>query len=190
MSKMAGMSTRFCEFTAPIAPSAALKEMRARGADYGIVFDNNGSPALLLTEEDFSQAKAAGAHAIPHPLAKVPPTIVVPEEFTLEEILADPAVTLLEHGARGAIVARKNKVVGVVGADVFMRALGSVSLGAGGREMVFQIPDSQLAGRHQQGGFGKVPCRKCGYLNQVRFLDKDHLPKCQNPEPPKHTLEV
>jgi hypothetical protein len=190
MSRTPGMTNEFCEFTLNTNPSAALKEMGARGAHYGVVFDNNGSPAMLLTEEDFTQARAAGVRAIPHHRAKLPPTIVMPEEFTLEDMLADPAVTLLEHGARGAIVARQNKVLGVVGAEVFMHALGSGNLAIGGRQMAFEIPDSQLAGKPQQRGFGNVVCRECGYLNRVRILDRDHLPKCQNPEPPEHALKL
>lgn len=190
MSKIPGMSsTGFREFTADTSPGVALSEMRAHRADYGIVFDHNGSPAMLLTLEDFSRAKKTGVKTMLHPHAKLPPTIVMPKKTTLAEILEHPAVTLLEHGARGAIVVHRNKVMGVVGADIFMKALGPRSLSVGGRTMPFSISDSQLAGSVKVG-FGNVMCQACGYVNRVRLLDRDHLPKCQNPNPPEHALKL
>jgi CBS domain-containing protein len=200
MPKIPGMSsTGFREFTAETSPGVALSEMRGHGADYGIVFDHNGSPAMLLTLEDFSRAKKTGVKTMLHPHAKLPPTIVMPEKITIAEMLEHPAVTLLEHGARGAIVVHRNKVMGVVGADILMKALGSGSLSVGGRTMPFSISDSQLAGRPIQdrklmgrvkAGFGNVMCKACGYVNRVHSLDRDHLPKCQNPNLPEHALKL
>lgn len=69
----------------------------------------------------------------PHWIVKLPPTIVMPKEMTFAEMLHHPAITLLDHGSRGAIVVRRDKVMGVVGAEIFMKALGSASPLVGGR---------------------------------------------------------
>jgi hypothetical protein len=190
MPKIPGMSrTGFREFTADTSPGVALSEMRAHGADYGVVFDHNGSPAMLLTLEDFILAEETGVETMLHPRAKLRPTIVMPGNITVAKMLKHPAVTLLEHGARGAIVVHRHKVKGVVGADIFMKALGSGSLSGGGLTRVFSIPDSIPPG-DPKPGFGNVMCQACGYVNKVRSLDMDHLPICQNPNPPEHTLKL
>jgi len=188
MANVPEMSSSFREFIANTNPAAALSQMEAHGADYGVVFDHNDSPSMLLTLEDFILAEKTGVETILHPRAKLRPTIVMPGNITIAKMLEHPAVTLLEHGARGAIVVHRNEVKGVVGADIFMKELGSGSLSDGGLTRVFSIQDSMLGG-NQELGFANVMCKACGYLNQLRFLDVDHLPICQNPKPPEHTLK-
>jgi hypothetical protein len=188
MPKVPGMSSKFREFAANTNPGAALSEMREHRVGYGIVLDQHGSPAMLLTLEDFIRAEKTGVETMLHPRVKLRPTIVMPEQITIGELQEHPAVTLLKHGARGAIIVRENKVMGIVAADRFMKTLGVGSLSGGGRTMPFSIPGSILPGTPRRG-FGNVKCQVCGYLNKVRSLDTDHLPKCQNPKPPKHTLK-
>ena len=35
-----------------------------------------------------------------------------------------------------------------------------------------------------------VKCKQCGYMNILPFVDVHHLPGCQNPAPPPHSLKV
>jgi hypothetical protein len=49
--------------------------------------------------------------------------------------------------------------------------------------------DTGLGGSHQTP-FGMVTCAECGFSNTLAFVDEEHLPDCQNPEKPTHTLKL
>jgi hypothetical protein len=37
---------------------------------------------------------------------------------------------------------------------------------------------------------GQLACKTCGFVNDLVFLDQNHLPNCQNPAPPIHVLKI
>jgi hypothetical protein len=163
--------------------------MISNSLDYCVIFDEGGWPASLADVEDLERAVKTGVARLLDPRATLPPAILAPETAVAEELAAHPTVTLLEFGARGGIVMSGRIVKGIIPASLVLNALQSGGLPPSGRAMGVSLGDVQLGGSLNTP-VGRFVCRACGYLNEVEYLDRDNLPPCQNPQPPKHPLKV
>jgi len=189
------MSKTFVLLEGTLAPSEARKQLSTGG--YGIILDPNGMPAVLVVAEDLEQAAERGAPSLLHPFAGLPPTVIVGSDIELQDLIQSGTLTLFDLGARGAVVLGDKGVVGVLPTEVVDEYLGGGEYELPTRTMgpSAAIGDTELAGSHQTP-LGTVVCvalvdtHPCGYRNKVVFLDEAHMPRCQNPDLPPHTLEI
>src|SRR5664279_4377968 len=98
------LNRAFSEFTGDAAPSFAASQMESAGSNCAVVFDAEGLPAGLATLEDVRRADRSGAAQLFHPDAAIPPAILAQENTGPMALASHPTITLLEFGARGAVI--------------------------------------------------------------------------------------
>jgi hypothetical protein len=185
------MINPFSEFAGEASPSFAAEQMASKQTEYCVVFDGEGRPAILANLEDIREAARSGSASLLDASRSLPPTIFVPETWDVTQTASDQTVSLLEFGARGAVLVSGRTVKGIIPASLIIEALGSGGALGGGRQMGIEtsLADIQLGGATNIP-VGRVVCRQCGYANEILFLDPDYLPRCKNPDPPHHQLRL
>jgi hypothetical protein len=183
------MTTTFDLLPESLTPAEAGSRLTA--GNYGVVLDKNGAPAALVVAKDLEQAASHGAPSLLHPSAGLPPTVIVGGEVEMQIFAESGAMTLFDVGVRGAVVLGDEGVVGVLPVEAVDEYLGSGEYELPTKTMgpSASVGDTGLGGAHQTP-LGRVTCAACGFVNTVFFLDKEHLPTCQNPGRPTHTLSL
>jgi hypothetical protein len=194
--------------TGTLSPSEARKQLAI--GNYGVVLDQDGAPVALVVAEDLEQAANKGMPSLLSSLAGLPATVIVGSEVEMQKLADSEALTLFDVGARGAVVLDDEGVVGILPVETIDEYLGSGEYKPAPETMgpSAKAADTGLGGSHQSpsgrvtcaadvvlGGdvkldLGKPTCVKCGYTNEIFFLDENNLPACQNPDLPSHTLKL
>jgi hypothetical protein len=178
-----------------LSPSEARK--RLAPGSYGVVLDKQDNPIALIVVEDLEQAASHDVASLLDSEASLSPAVVVGSEIQMQELVESGAMTVFDIGAQGAVVLGDEGVVGVLPVEAIEEYLGSGEYKLPTREMGPSAVsgDANLGGEHQTP-LGKMLCtalvdsERCNYINEMVFLDKDHMPICQNPNLPSHTLQV
>ena len=168
-----------------LTPAEANAQLKP--GNYGVVLNSNGMPMAMIKPDDLSRADSLGAPSLHHPLAGLPPTIIIGSEIEMHILVGSKPFTLFNIGARGAVVLEDEKVVGVLPVDIVGKYFGR-SLPKSMRMSASPV-DAGLAGPPQPPR-GIIICHECGFRNEVIFIDENNLPICQNPDKPRHTLEL
>jgi hypothetical protein len=189
------MSKSFVLLPGTLAPPDALQQLEA--AQYGVVLDPSGAPVGLVLAEDLKEASRHGAPSLLSPLACLPATLVVGSEVEMQRLADSEALTLFDIGALGAVVVDDEGVAGILPIETVDEYLGSGAYKPAPEVMgpTAKGGDAGLGGKHQTPeGFvicvATVDDAPCGHVNKVAFLDKNHLPVCQNPNLQSHTLQI
>jgi hypothetical protein len=171
-----------------LAPAEALSLLKA--GNYGVVMDSNGKPFALIIEEDIRQT---GSRASKLKYAVLPLAIIVGSEVEMQTLADSDAFTLFDDaGVRGAVVTGdKGIVMGVLTSDAITDYLGIADYKLSKITRKFLV-GSATAGDAVLGGelqtpLGRVRCQRCGFINQIYFLDRKNPPHCQNTQE-DHTL--
>ena len=202
------MTDAFVLLAGTLAPSEAREQLAA--GDYGVVLDQDDTPAALIVAQDLEQAASRSAPSLLDSTASLPPTVIVGSELQMQDLVESGALTLFDVGARGAVVLGDEGVVGVLPVAVVDKYLGSgeYELPTKPQGPTAAISGTGLGGTHQSplasvmcvalvdlaGNIvlepAEVVCVSCGHINRLAFLDKEHMPMCQNPDLPSHTLKI
>jgi hypothetical protein len=178
-----------------LSTSEARKQL-AQGS-YGVVLDKQDDPIALIVAEDLEQAASCDVASLFDFETGLSPVVVVGSEIQMQELVESGAMTMFDIGARGAVVLGDEGVVGVLLVETIDDYLGGGEYKLPAQEMGPSAVsgDADLGGGHQTP-LGRVLCtalvdsERCNYINKVAFLDEDHMPTCQNPGLPSHTLQV
>jgi hypothetical protein len=183
------MPENFLEFNFDTTVAHALEQIQSKNVHYCVVCDEQGWPAVLASSADLERASKQGFTRILDPGAGMPPAILAPDNIPASQLAAHPSVTLLEFGARGAILMSGRSVTSVLPASKILASLAGGALPPAGRTMGISLGDIQLGGVLGTP-VGRFVCRECGYLNELSYLDEENLADCQNPSPPLHKLRL
>ena len=150
-----------------------------------------------VSPEDLEEAGRHGAPSLLSPLTGLPATLVVGSEVEMQRLADSEALTLFDIGALGAVVVDDEGVAGILPIEAVDEYLGSGAYKPAPEVMgpTAKGGDTGLGGKHQTPeGFvicvATVDDALCGHVNKVAFLDKNHLPICQNPNLQSHTLQI
>jgi hypothetical protein len=183
------ITRNFDILTGELTPSEAREQLAA--GNYGIILDQDGVVVALIAAEDLEQAAGCGAPSLLSPLAGLPPTVLVGSEIEMQELADSEAMTLFDASARGAVVFDdEGRIVGILPVETVDEYLGGGEYMPSHETMGPSASvDAGLGGPHQTS-LGKAICAECGFVNTLTYLDREHLPVCQNPGKPTHTLKL
>lgn len=185
------MKTTFDILPDTLTPAEANAQLKP--GNYGVVLDSNGMPLSVIKSDDLNRADRRGASSLHHPLACLPPTIITDCETEMRILVESKPFTLLNIGARGAVVLEDKKVAGVLPVDILGKYIGNSDYKSLLKDMLTSAsPVDTSLGGSSQPQLGIITCQECGYRNEVIFIDENNLPTCQNPDPdkPHHTLKL